>query len=171
MEKNTQTIPLEKIVYSILIIRGQKVLFDKTLAFLYGVTTKRLNEAIRRNSKRFPNDFMFKLTQSEAHNLRSQFATSSYGGRRYLPYAFTEHGVAMLSSVLRSERAILVNIEIMRTFTRLRQILQSNKELAEKLASLEEKYDDQFKIIFQALKELMEPPPLPPKGPMGFQAS
>ena len=146
MPKNYSMIPVERIESAILFIRGHKVLLDADLARLYGVSAKRLNEAVRRNRDRFPDDFIFQLTSEEfgdltrqidASNLRSQFATSSWGGRRYLPYAFTEQGVAMLSSVLRSKRAIQVNVEIMRAFVRLRRMLASNEELARKLAVLE----------------------------------
>jgi hypothetical protein len=145
---------------SILLIRGHKVLIDVHLAALYGVTTKRLNEQVRRNRARFPEDFMFQLTAEEVASLRSQFATSNKGrgGRRYAPYAFTEQGVAMLSTVLNSERAIQVNIEIMRTFVRLRQMLASNAGLSRKLDALERKYDAQFKIVFDAIRQLMAPP-------------
>jgi len=160
MSKDKSLIPIERIEELILLIRGHKVMLDSDLAELYGVTTKRLNEQVRRNLSRFPEDFMFKLTESEAHLLRSQFATSKggRGGRRYLPYAFTEQGVAMLSSVLNSGRAIKVNIEIMRAFVRLRQILASNKELAKRLDDLEKKYDAQFRVVFDAIRELMKPP-------------
>ena len=141
-------VPTERIENAILFVRGHKVMLDADLAKLYGVGAKRLNEAVRRNIDRFPDDSMFQLTSEEFEalrsqfvisNLRSQFATSSWGGRRYLPYAFTEQGVAMLSSVLRSKRAIHVNVEIMRTFVRLRRMLASNEELARKLATLEKK--------------------------------
>jgi hypothetical protein len=154
---------------SILLIRGHKVLIDVHLATLYGVTTKRLNEQVKRNRARFPEDFMFQLTAEEVASLRSQFATSNKGrgGRRYAPYAFTEQGVAMLSTVLNSERAIQVNIEIMRTFVRLRQMLASNAELARKLDALERKYDAQFKIVFDAIRQLMAPPE-PKKRKIGF---
>jgi hypothetical protein len=135
-------------------------LLDVHLAALYGVTTKRLNEQVRRNRARFPEDFMFQLTAEEVASLRSQFATSNKGrgGRRYAPYAFTEQGVAMLSTVLNSERAIQVNIEIMRAFVRLRQMLTSNAQLARKVADLEKKYDAQFKVVFDAIRQLMTPP-------------
>ena len=141
-------------------------MLDSHLAELYQVRTFRLNEAVKRNRKRFPEDFMFQLTKKEAENLRSQIAISSsgYGGRRYLPYVFTEQGVAMLSTVLNGERAIAVNIAIMRTFVRLRQILATHKQLA----TIEKKYDQQFKVVFDILKQLMEPPPESPKRPIGF---
>jgi hypothetical protein len=124
---------------------------------LYGVSTTRFNEQVRRNSERFPSDFMFQLTPEEADSLRSQFAISNRGrgGRRYLPYAFTEQGVAMLSGVLKSRRAVLVNVEIMRTFVKLRQILSTHAELARKLEELEKKYDSQFRVVFDAIRELM----------------
>jgi len=136
-------------------------MIDDDLAELYQIPTKRLNEAVKRNSARFPNDFMFQLNKEEAISLRSQIATSKIGrgGHRYFPYAFTEQGVAMLSSVLRSSRAVAVNVAIMRTFVRLRQLFASNKELAEKVAEMEKKYDKQFKIVFDVLKQLMGPPP------------
>lgn len=154
-------IPLERIERLILLIGGHKVLLDADLAALYGVTTKRLNEQVRRNSGRFPLDFMFQLTREEYDSLRSQIATLKRGRgrhRKYLPYAFTEQGVAMLSSVLNSERAVQVNIEIMRTFVRLRQILASHKDLARKLEELEKRYDTQFRVVFDAIRQLMAPP-------------
>ncbi len=147
-------------------------MIDADLAELYQVSTKRLNQAVKRNSSRFPEDFMFQLTREESQNLRSQFVTSSlnYGGHRYLSYVFTEQGVAMLSSVLRSDRAVAVNIAIMRTFVRLRQLLVSNKELAEKVGEMEKKYDKQFKIVFDVLKQLMGPPAEDPdERPVGFK--
>jgi len=151
-------------------LRGQKVLLDMDLAELYGVDTKVLVQAIKRNSERFPADFMFQLTKQEVANLRSQFVTSrSWGGRRYQPYAFTEQGVAMLSSVLRSKRAVAVNIEIMRAFVKLREMLAGHRELAEKLAQLERKYDKQFKTVFDAILQLMEPVPKS-RRPIGFAA-
>ena len=141
----------------ILLIRGQKVLLDRDLAELYGVGTKSLNQAVRRNRSRFPEDFMLQLTAEEAGRLRSQFVTSKSGrgGRRYAPLAFTEQGVAMLSSVLRSERAIQVNIAIMRAFVHLRQLLATHRDLARKLEELERKYDKHFKVVFVAIRELM----------------
>lgn len=154
----------------IYLIRDQRVLLDSDLAELYEVPTRRLNEQVRRNLKRFPDDFMFQLTSEEAESLRSQFATSKQGrgGRRYAPYVFTEQGVAMLSSVLNSERAIEVNIAIMRAFVRLREMLGTHKELAQKLAEMEKKYDAQFRVVFDAIRQLMEPPPAPPRRKVGF---
>ena len=154
----------------ILFVRGQKVMLDNDLAKLYGVSTGRLNEQVRRNIKRFPPDFMFVLTVEEDQVLRSQFAISKKGrgGRRYRPLAFTEQGVAMLSSVLNSERAIQVNIAIMRAFVRLRQILATHKALAKKLEEMESKYDRQFRAVFEAIRELMTPPE-PRKRPIGFR--
>lgn len=159
---------MERIERSILLIRGQKVMLDSDLAALYGVETRSLVQAVQRNKERFPEDFMFQLTDVEFANLRYQSGTTSLrsqiviskarGGRRYPPYAFTEQGVAMLSSVLRSERAVQVNIEIMRAFVRLRQILASHADLARKLDALEKKYDAQFKAVFDAIRELMKPP-------------
>jgi hypothetical protein len=161
----------ENIPQRILTIRGHRVMLDVDLAELYGVTTKRLNEAVRRNAARFPNDFMFQLAPGEVESLRSQFATSNgRGGRRYLPYAFTEQGVAMLSSVLNSKRAILVNISIMRAFVSLRETLGSHKELSRTLEDLERKYaahDAQIKGIFGAIRALMEPPKTPDRR-IGF---
>jgi len=132
-------------------------MLDMHLAQLYSVKTKALNQAVQRNRERFPEDFMFQLSISEIDRLRSQFVTSNRGGRRYLPFAFTEQGVAMLSSVLRSDKAVHVNIEIMRAFVRLRRLLSSHAELAGKLAALEKKYDAQFKGVFDAIRELMRP--------------
>ena len=134
-------------------------MLDEELASLYGVQTKALVQAVKRNIARFPSDFMFQLDHDESASLRAQIVTSrSWGGRRTPPYAFTEQGVAMLSSVLRSRQAVKVNIEIMRVFVRLRRMLQSNAELAKKLDELEAKYDAQFKVVFQAIRELMTPP-------------
>jgi hypothetical protein len=153
---------------AILLIRGHRVLLDADLAEMYGVDAKILNQAVKRNLGRFPEDFMFRLTQEEIEILRSQIVTSrSWGGRRYLPYAFTEQGVAMLSSVLRSQRAVDVNIEIMRAFVRLRQMLRENVDLARRLDALEKKYDSQFKVVFDAIRQLMEPPSRPERR-IGF---
>jgi hypothetical protein len=159
-EEDEAIIPLDFIQRRIFMIRGRKVMIADHLSELYQVPVKRLNEAVKRNRNRFPDDFIFQLTKGEFQNLRSQFATSSfsYGGQRYLPYAFTEQGVAMLSAVLRSDRAIAVNIAIMRAFVRLRQLLASNKELADKVLEMEQKYDERFKIVFEALRQLMGPP-------------
>jgi hypothetical protein len=155
----------------IFLIRGQKVMLDSDLAELYGVPTKSLNLAVKRNADRFPEDFAFQLNQDEVAGLRFQFETTKRGrgGRRYRPYAFTEQGVAMLSSVLRSPRAVQVNIAIMRTFVRLREMLMSNADLARKLIALENKYDAQLRIVFDAIRELMEGPPPPPKPRIGFR--
>ena len=169
--KKLRTLVPEVIEKRILLIRGQKVMLDSDLAKLYGVPTKRLNEQVRRNANRFPEDFMFQLSAEEAEVLRSQFATLDKGRgrhRKYLPLAFTEQGVAMLSSVLHSKRAVLVNIEIMRTFVRLREILATHKDLARKLEELEAKYDGQFRVVFEAIRQLMTPP-APPKRRIGFR--
>ena len=163
--------PVERIAQTILFIRDQKVMLDADLAALYGVDTKVFVQAVRRNVDRFPADFMFQLTKQEFDNLRSQFVTSSWGGRRYPPYAFTEQGVAMLSSVLRSKRAIRVNVEIMRAFVELRRMLASHADLARKLSALEKKYDEQFKVVFDAIRELMVPPEPKKKGEIGFSPS
>ena len=177
-------VPTEVIANKIFMIRGQKVMLDRDLAKLYEVKTKRLAEQVKRNIKRFPEDFMFQLTWEEVQSLRSHFATlnnlekiSSKRGKhiKYLPFAFTEQGVAMLSSVLNSDRAIMVNIQIMRTFTQMRQMMLSYKELKEKIEKMESKYDKQFRIVFTALKQLLEPKlkvrrgvPVPPQRKIGF---
>jgi len=151
--------PIESRIH---LLRGCRVMLDSDLADLYGVQTRALVQAVKRNRSRFPDDFMFQLTQAESRISRSQTVISSqhsrHGGRRYAPYAFTEQGVAMLSSVLRSPRAIRVNVEIMRAFVRLRQILGHNVDLAQKLDALEKRYDRQFKVVFDAIRQLMEPP-------------
>lgn len=176
MNMTESALPAQSIEQKIVLIRGQKVMLDSDLAELYGVQTKILNQAVKRNPARFPDDFMFRLTVEEAEVLRFQFGTSSskvsrgvpaHGGRRYLPYVFTEQGVSMLSSVLNSERAILVNVEIMRAFVRLRQMISANSELARKLEALEKKYDAQFRVVFDAIRELMAPTP-PKARPIGF---
>ena len=167
-------VPVDRIENSILLIRGQKVMLDNDLADLYGVPTKALKQAVRRNRERFPSDFMFELTQKEFLNLRSQIVTSSspqWGGRRYRPMAFTEQGVAMLSTVLRSKRAIQVNIAIMRVFVRLREMLATHKELARKLSELEKHlkdHDQQIQAVFEAISALMAPPKKPRKR-IGFE--
>jgi hypothetical protein len=151
----------------ILLLRGHKVLLDSTLAELYAVETRVLLQAVKRNSNRFPDDFMFQLTKPEFDNLRSQTVTSSWGGRRTPPYVFTEQGVAMLSSVLRSPRAVQVNIEIMRAFVRLRRMLAENTELQSRLDQLEDHYDQQFKVVFDAIRKLMIPAEKT-QNPIGF---
>ena len=150
-------IPDEIVISKIYLIRGHKVMLDNDLSELYGVETKRLNEQVKRNINRFPNDFMFQLTKEEFENLKSQIETSSWGGRRSLPYAFTEHGVLMLSSVLNSERAIKVNIQIMRIYTKIRQMLLTNKEILQRLDQIEHElaeHDNQILVIFEYLKQL-----------------
>ncbi len=177
-------VALERIESQILLIRGQKVMLSTHLAELYEVETRGLIQAVKRNIDRFPEDFMFQLTAEESANLkvrsvtlnetdaaasRSQSVILKRGQNiKYAPYAFTEQGVAMLSSVLRSPRAVMVNVEIMRAFVRLRQMLASNADLARKLANLEKKYDAQFKIVFDAIRELMTPPEPREKRPIGF---
>jgi hypothetical protein len=150
-------ISAEIIEHKIYIVRGQKVMLDSDLAELYGVTTKRLNEQVRRNADRFPNDFMFQLSSDEFESLRSHFATSSlkHGGRRYIPYVFTEHGALMAASVLNTPRAVEVSIYVVRTFVKLREMIASHKDLARKLNELEKKYDGQFQIVFEAIRQLM----------------
>jgi len=168
----TSLILEEKIEKKIFLIRGKKVMLDKDLALLYGVSAKRLNEQVKRNLDRFPDDFMFQLTSEEAISLRSQFATLKRGQhRKYLPYAFTEQGVSMLSSVLNSKRAIHVNIQIMRTFTKLREIIATNKELKDKLNELESRvtnHDEKIQSIFNAIHKLIEPQINKPKTKVGF---
>jgi hypothetical protein len=190
-------LPADRIERAILVVRGHKVLLDMDLANLYEVETKVLNQAVRRNRDRFPADFMFQLTKAEFENWRSQVVTSipaaadqrpknapstsdtlnrsqivtgsqKHRDPRYPPYAFTEQGVAMLSSVLRSKRAVAVNIQIMRTFVRLREMLASNAELNWRLDELEQKYDGQFRVVFDAIRQLMSPPPATPKRRIGF---
>jgi hypothetical protein len=153
----------ENIPQRILTIRGHRVMLDVDLAELYDVPTKSLNQAIRRNMDRFPEDFMFQLTEAEFAGLRSQFVTSKKkrGGRRYMPYVFTEQGVAMLSGVLNSDRAVQVNIAIMRAFVRMRETMASHRELAQRLNTLEKTYDAHFRVVFDAIRALMEPPKRP----------
>jgi hypothetical protein len=169
MDESDNLVPAEIIEKRIFLLRSQKVMLSVHLAELYQVEPRVLIQAVKRNIGRFPGDFMFQLSKEEFANLKSQFVISSWGGlRRSTPYAFTEQGVAMLSSVLRSKRAIQVNIEIMRAFVKLRQILASHSELARKLESLEKKYDTQFKIVFDAIRQLMAPAEKVPKK-IGFQ--
>ncbi len=169
MTEDASIVPLERVEQAIYLIRGQKVMLDRDLATLYDVETRVLNQAVKRNEKRFPNDFMFELTREEIMRV-SQFVIPSgtpdikYSNR---VFAFTEQGVAMLSGVLKSPRAVEVNIAIMRTFVKLRQMLESNEELSRRLNELESKYDEQFRMVFDAIRELMIPPE-PKKNPMGF---
>jgi hypothetical protein len=177
----------EMIAAQVLLLRGQRVLLAQQLSALYGVETRAINQAVKRNSARFPSDFMFQVDADEIDSLRSQFVILDEAGVaideasrsqfvilkrgsniKYLPYAFTEQGVAMLSSVLSSERAIAVNIEIMRTFIKLRGMLSEHQDLRRKLLALERKYDDNFKIVFEAIRELMTPPSTPKKRRIGF---
>ncbi len=169
------SIPAESVESSILLIRSQKVILDRTLAKLYGVSTRVLNQAVKRNPDRFPSDFMFQLTIAEAQaldeRLRSQIVTlrKAHGKHlKYRPYAFTEHGILMLSSVLKSDRAVQVNIEIMRTFVRLREILASHADLNRRLDALERNYDNKFKVVFEAIRQLMKPT-IPKRKPIGFR--
>jgi len=175
MDRKRTLPPVDRIERSIYLIRGQEVMFDHDLAKLYGVPTKALKQAVRRNLDRFPSDFMFELVKEEfARNLRSQFVTSSssqWGGPRYRPMAFTEQGIAMLSSILRSERAVQVNIAIIRVFVRLREMMTTHKELARKLAELEvhiKDHDQQIHAIFEVIRQLMSPPERPKKK-IGFE--
>ena len=165
----TTVVPLESIVSKIIFLRSEKVLLDHDLAELYGVETKQLKRAVRRNIDRFPPDFMFELTKEEYDSLRYQFGTLKRGEHsKYLPMAFTEQGIAMLSSVLKSKSAIEVNIEIMRAFVELRKMISSHADLERKLTALEKKYDKQFKIVFDAIRAFMSPPEKPRKR-IGFE--
>ncbi len=171
MDKTKSVIPVELIKSKIYLIRGQKVMLSLHLAELYQVDTRVLIQAVKRNRERFPEDFMFQLTDDEFLNLKSQIVISSWGGaRRANPYAFTEQGVAMLSSVLRSKRAVQVNVQIMRAFVKLRRLLASHAFLARKLDELEKKYDKQFAVVFEVLRQLMELPPEKPRRKIGFTA-
>ena len=161
-------VPMEKIERSILLLRGQKVMLDSDLAELYGVKTRRLNEQVRRNRERFPKDFMFSLSDAEFANLKSHFATSSWGGRRKNPLCFTEHGALMAASVLNTPRAVEMSVFVVRAFVRLRALLASHAGLARKLNSLEIKYDSQFKVVFDAIRSLMAPSPKKRRG-IGFR--
>jgi len=168
----TSIVPTERIEQAILVIRGHKVMLDRDLAELYGVETRTLVQAVKRHANRFPPDFMIQLTRQELEDWRSHFVMSNPAakmGLRRPPYAFTEQGVAMLSSVLRSERAVLVNIEIIRAFVRFRLVLASHAELEEHLAALERKYDRRFRIVFEALRGLMAPSVSAAKRPIGFR--
>ena len=179
VKKSASLVPVEIIQNKIYLIRGHKVMFDSDLADLYGVLTKQLTRQVRRNPDRFPDDFMFELTKEEYGSLRCQFGTLKRGQHpKYLPYVFTEQGVAMLSSVLKSKRAVQVNIRIMRVFTKLREMMASHKDLARKIEDLERRFqgkfnehDQMFIQIFSAIKQLVkEKEELPkPKGPFGFQ--
>ncbi|MBN3032894.1 MAG: ORF6N domain-containing protein [Candidatus Saganbacteria bacterium] len=169
-----ELVPIERIENKIYLIRGQKVMLDRDLAELYGVATKALKQAINRNRERFPDDFMFELDKNEFNEWRSQFVTSNSDkmGLRWRPYAFTEQGVAMLSSVLRSKRAVRVNIAIMRAFVKLRRLISSHKELARRIESLEQKHakhEIEMTTVFKVLKKLMEPSPAPPQKRIGFR--
>ncbi len=164
-------VPSERIEKSILLLRGQRVMLDSDLAVLYRVTTRRLNEQVKRNRDRFPEDFMFQLSQKELNGLRSQFATSrGWGGRRYLPFVFTEHGTVMLASVLSSPLAVRVNIQIVRAFIRLRELSLSHRYLSQRLNDLEKKYDRRFLVVFDAIRKLMSPTPESKSNSIGFRS-
>jgi hypothetical protein len=154
----------------ILLVRGQRMMIDADLATLYGVPTKRLNEQVRRNANRFPDDFYFRLSLEESAALRSQIATSNEGrgGRRYLPYAFTEHGAIMAANVLNSPRAVEMSVHVVRAFVRLREMIASHKALVKRLDELEARYDERFKVVFGAIRRLMAPPEAKPKRKIGF---
>lgn len=167
------SVPTERIERSILLIRGQKVMLDRDLAELYGVETRVLNQAVRRNIRRFPTDFMFQMRSEEFTKWKSQIVMSKTEkmGLRRRPLVFTEQGVAMLSSVLGSDQAIDVNIAIMRAFVRLRELMMTHKDLAQKIEELEKKYDAQVRAVFEAIRDLMQPAPTPPKRRIGFSIS
>jgi len=171
--KNIETniVPVERIESKIYYLRGKKVMIDRDLSMLYGVPTKVLNQAVRRNKSRFPDDFMFQLNKNEVEILRSQIVTLQENELhgKYVPYVFTEQGVAMLSSILKSKKAIQVNIQIVRTFTKLREMIASNAELRKKLDNLERKYDDQFSAVFKAIKSLIVDKENPKRGEIGFK--
>jgi len=168
MEGQVSLVPFERIERAIIVVRGEKVMLDSDLAEIYGVETKVLNQAVKRNASRFPSDFTFQLTDEEWDFLRSQTVTLKRGEhRKYLPYAFTEHGALMLANVLNSERAAQTSVQVVRAFVKLRQMLASNAELARKLEAMEKKYDAQFKVVFDAIRQLMSPP-VKPKREMGL---
>jgi hypothetical protein len=164
MARPPPVIPPERIASRIFLIRGEKVMLDSDLADLYGVESRTLIQAVKRNIDRFPDDFMFQINELESENLRSQIVISSHGGRRYLPYVFTEQGVAMLSSVLRSKRAVQVNVAIIRTFVKIRQILASNRDLARKV----QEHDRQIATLFDTVEKLLTPPPPAKKHSIGY---
>ena len=167
MAKEKSVIPIERIAAQIYVIRGERVMLDADLAELYHVETGALVRAMKRNLDRFPEDFAFHLTKEEFDDLRSQTGISSWGGRRYAPYAFTEQGVAMLSGILRSKIAVQVNVAIMRTFVRLRRMLATNEELARRVAQ----HDEEIGILFEHIQGLLEPPEPPGKHPIGFRVT
>ena len=179
MAKSRRTsaiVPVEHITQSILVLRGQRVILDRELAAIYGVTTGRLNEAIKRNARRFPEDFMFQLTAEESEHLRSHFAISSWGGRRYRPYAFTEHGAIQAANVLNSTRAVEMGVYVVRAFVKLRELLASNKDLARRLDELEARiqkklttHDEAITAMLSAIRQLMNPPQ-PKRRGIGFTA-
>jgi hypothetical protein len=171
MTKDRQAVvPEERIERSILPLRGRRVILDADLAYLYGVTTARLNQQVRRNIDRFPEDFAFLLTPDEFGDLKLHFATSSagWGGRRKLPFAFTEHGALMAANVLKTPVAVRTSIQVVRAFVRLREMLSSHKELARRLDELEKRYDAKFRVVFDAIRQLMAPPPPRPRRRIGF---
>ena len=172
MSKALVQVPTEFVENAILLVRGERVILDADLAKLYGVTTARLNQQVKRNLERFPSDFMFELTKKEYESLMLQIATSSvtHGGRRKLPFVFTEHGAIMAANVLNSKTAVQASVQVVRAFIRLRQMLTSNAELARKLSDLERKYDSQFRVVFDAIRQLMTPPE-PQRKQIGFAKS
>ena len=170
MPNDLTNVPIDRIENIIRFIRGERVILDSDLAQLYGVTTTRLNQQVRRNMDRFPADFMFRLTKQEHESLMLQIATSKNrrGGTRKLPLVFTEHGALMAANVLNSSRAVQASVEVVRAFVQLRRMVVSNADLARRLDDLERKYDRQFKVIFEAIRHLMWPPPQPKRKEIGF---
>ena len=171
MPSQNAIVPSALISQKIFFVRGARVMLDADLARLYGVATKNLNKAVKRNANRFPSDFMFQLSDKDLNSLGFQSGTSKpgRGGRRYAPYAFTEQGVAMLSSVLRSARAVQVNVAIMRTFVRLREMLSTHEELRRKIDAMEKRYDARFQAVFDTIRQMLDTP-VPAKKPIGFHA-
>ena len=170
-QKKSPALIQERIEQRIFMVRGKRVMLDRDLAELYGVETKYIKRAVKRNVTRFPDDFMFILSTQEYQALRCHFGTLEKGSHsKYLPFAFTEHGILMLSSVLNSDKAIEVNIQIMRTFSKLRELMLVHKDLRLKIEEMEKKYDQQFKLVFDAIRKLLAPPPSKPKLPIGFHA-
>src|SRR3989338_6891689 len=175
MSKNTPIevttfVAHETIERKIYYLRGMKIMFDRDLANIYGVTTSYLNRKVKRHAERFPSDFMFELNEKEFKNLICQFGTSSWGGTRKRPRAFTDYGILMLSSILNSKRTVQVNIQIMRTFRKLREVVFHHKDLQKKIEKMEKKYDSQFKVVFDAIREILEPRNVKPKKFTGFNA-
>ena len=169
MATKSAIVPLQRVAMCIHEVRGRRIILDVDLAKIYGVTTKRLNEAVKRNPNRFPSDFAFQLARQEVANLRSQIATSSsYGGTRYLPFAFTEHGAIMAATLLNSPRTVQMSLFVVRAFVKMRDALTGHRDLTRKLEELEKKYDAQFRVVFDAVRQLMNPPEPNGRRRIGF---